>query len=223
MGGIYLLGLLFVNLFVPSKPSIPIVQTMPDTPPYTVVWELGLYDAAKHRTTRGTGWFVGYPPTREAKGYLMPSNVTCMFWITNNRDTTTLIQSYSVDMATQSGSFKRLNRLSITGMSVWSGMELTSLAQVSDDSIMLDKVAHSPIQGHSTIKGWALFQYPTDDGTSFDPKTIKVIIRDNSGKPYTSPPLTAPTSKPVQDIVVPITGSTNFDGATIDFTPDERD
>lgn len=176
-----------------------------------------------HRTLDGASWWVGNPPEGKNKGSVMPANVVCYLSITNNADFPVLIQTYGVDMATVNGGFKRLNKIRTANTAVWSGLDMTSVSRIFDDSVMLDTALHGVVPAHGTVRGWGLFQYPTDDGTVFDPSTIKLRISDYGGKSFTSPPLHPLKSIPAQDIVIPLAaGHVSLSGAEFGFEGDEQ-
>jgi hypothetical protein len=71
-----------------------------------------------------------------------------------------------------------------------------------DPSVFLEKATLGRIEAYGSARGWALFQYPKDTGTRFEP-AIKVTITDCNNTIFTTPalkPVAERISQPVSTV-----------------------
>jgi hypothetical protein len=197
--GLAVIGTLIAAISLPnvlmsppwSKPQVSVAPAPIAEPAYAVTWDIGLI-AKDHRTTFGAMWI-------KAGKELFPANVVTFLTIVNRRNFPTTIRNYKVEMQTNQGTFVRLNELSINDANVYGGNSFKQSFRFADPSVFLEKAIAGRIEAYGNVRGWALFQYPKDIGTRFEP-TIRVTISDYNNTTFTTPALRPVTEKLSQEI-----------------------
>jgi hypothetical protein len=131
-------------------------------------------------------WWIGFPKQGEVKATVYPANIAMLLSVTNQRSTPVLIKRYQIEMRTNRDAFVPLDHLSTVGVVVYVGESRNSLSPILDPTPLLDRViAQHQIGPGEMARGYALFQYPKDDGARFVHQ-FRMRIVDYSNTNYVS-------------------------------------
>jgi hypothetical protein len=185
-----LLGLLLnvLQMFgIQLRPTTVVFAPRPvPIPAYLITCDFSVFSAS-HRNVGAVYWMR----SSDENGNLLiyPANVVMLLAVTNNLEKPSLIRSYSVEMKTNRGVFRRLDKLDAIGREFYSGDSSTEASKITNTSAFFDEeISSGVLTPHVPVIGWAYFQYPPDDGSNYIPE-IRLLIEDYDGTTFTSGPV----------------------------------
>jgi hypothetical protein len=183
--GLLALLLTVLQMFgVQSRPTTIVLAPKPvPSPAYLVTCDFSVFSAF-HRNVGAVYWMR----SSDENGNLViyPANVVLALAITNNREKPSLIRSYSLEMKTNRGVFRKLDKLDALRQEFYLGDSSTEASRITNTSAFLDEeINNRVLTPYVPILGWTYFQYPPDDGSNYT-EEIRLIIEDYDGTTFTS-------------------------------------
>jgi hypothetical protein len=174
------------------RPTTVVFAPKPEpTPAYLITCDFSVFSGL-HRNVGAVYWMR----SADENGNLVifPANVVLALAITNNREKPSLIRSYSVEMKTNRGVFRKLDKLDARSQQFYLGETSTQASRITNTSAFLDEEINTRVlTPHVPVLGWAYFQYPPDDGSNYT-QEIRLVIEDYDGTTFTSGSVTIKSS-----------------------------